>query len=57
MAIPPRALDNTLENPDYLLQKCALGLFASISKAISGTPGKERHENKNRRHHRSGFQQ
>ena len=40
MAIPPRALDNTLENPDDLLQKCALGLLRPFQKPLPGRPGR-----------------
>ena len=40
MAIPPRALDNTLENPDDLLQKCALGLLRPFQKSLPGRPGR-----------------
>ena len=40
MPIPPRALDNTLENPDDLLQKCALGLLRPFQKPLPGRPGR-----------------
>ena len=36
----PRALDNTLENPDDLLQKCALGLLRPFQKPLPGRPGR-----------------